>query len=78
MWVLDGGPEPEVGSSVTLREVGFPQIPLFEADNEESLMGGTEGDTGKALGSEDCLNSTWVFGTGLCWREDSRDRAYGT
>ena len=35
MCAVDGRPEPRVGSSVTLREVGFSQNALIEADSKE-------------------------------------------
>ena len=35
MCAVDGRPEPRVGSSVTLREVGLSQNALIEADSKE-------------------------------------------
>lgn len=53
MWALDGGPEPRVGSIVTLRAVRFPQNSFFEADNEEErvmkAMGGKTAWTAPGL-----------------------------
>lgn len=66
MWVLDGGPHPEVGSSVTLGETGFLQNSLFEAANEES----------RAVMALACLETALKQHLGgwskVCWGRESR------